>query len=288
MEQHHHHHQHHDVQDQGPRRRAVALAPLVAGAIAASAWAALPTSAWAASDELTCGTVVTTDVRLRADLVACPGPGLVVGAPDITIDLGGHTLGGSGAGVGIENPGEHDGITIRRGTVRDFTIGIDLLATDGGRVDRVTITDNSVGIVVQRSAGVELDRITATDNSFSGIEVNFSEDTTVRRSTVSGSGHGGIIDRASFASHYERNDVTGNGFFGMEITQTECAHLARNDVSGNAGDGIRLGFWATGVTLERNATNDNGGAGLVIEEAGNAVRRHASAGNGSEDVVAPA
>jgi hypothetical protein len=284
MNHHHQHHHHHQ-----PRRvRPTIIVAFLAGAgIGAIALGALPASASAGPGDVACGAVVTNDVQLDTDL-DCPGAGLIVGAPGIAIDLAGHTVRGSGTGVGIENPGEHDGVTIRGGTVRDFTIGIDLLAMDQGRVDGVTVAGNSVGVTVQRSAGVELDRVTATDNSFSGIEVNFSEHTTVRRSIVTGSSQGGIIDRASFASRYERNEVTGNGFFGMEITQTDEAALDRNVVSANAGDGIRLGFAATGVTLDRNRTNDNGAGGLVIEEAGNTVTRHQSSGNGEGDVIAPA
>ena len=45
----------------------------------------LPASASAAQPQ--CGEVVTTDVTLEADLLACPGDGLVVAAPDVTIDL---------------------------------------------------------------------------------------------------------------------------------------------------------------------------------------------------------
>jgi hypothetical protein len=47
---------------------------------------------------LSCGSVITTDVRLDADLVDCPSQGLVVGAPGIIIDLNGHIIDGTGSG----------------------------------------------------------------------------------------------------------------------------------------------------------------------------------------------
>jgi hypothetical protein len=39
------------------------------------------------------------------DLVNCPGDGLVVGAPNITVNLNGHTLDGIGLGAGVRNDG---------------------------------------------------------------------------------------------------------------------------------------------------------------------------------------
>ena len=60
----------------------------------------------------------------------------------------------------------------------------------------------------------------------------------------------------------------GNAF-GIEISQTEDALLERNVASGNDGDGIRIGFDATGVRLDRNRTDANADNGLVVEEPGN-------------------
>jgi hypothetical protein len=47
-----------------------------------------------------CGTVLTANTTLRADLT-CTGDGLFLGADGITLNLGGHVLRGSGTGVGI-------------------------------------------------------------------------------------------------------------------------------------------------------------------------------------------
>jgi hypothetical protein len=42
-----------------------------------------------------CGQVITHSIALQADVTGCTGPGLVVGADGITIDLGGHTIAGA-------------------------------------------------------------------------------------------------------------------------------------------------------------------------------------------------
>ena len=82
---------------------------------------------------VTCGQVLTVSTRVANDLT-CPGEGLVVGAPNIVVDLDGHTIRSSlvlepgqeeGFG-GIRNAG-HANVVIRGGTVEDFGSGVRLL-----------------------------------------------------------------------------------------------------------------------------------------------------------------
>ena len=40
------------------------------------------------------GAIITVDTTLARDINNCPADGVVVGAPDITIDLNGHTIDG--------------------------------------------------------------------------------------------------------------------------------------------------------------------------------------------------
>src|SRR5918992_1318804 len=59
-----------------------------------------------------CGQVVKTSIKLRNDLADCLWDGLVVGAPNITIHLDGHTIDGKGVAAGIHNDG-YDNVTIK-------------------------------------------------------------------------------------------------------------------------------------------------------------------------------
>ena len=45
---------------------------------------------------VTCGQVLTQSTRLLNDLTDCPLDGLVIGAPNIAVDLNGHTIDGPG------------------------------------------------------------------------------------------------------------------------------------------------------------------------------------------------
>ncbi|HVL98011.1 MAG TPA: carboxypeptidase regulatory-like domain-containing protein, partial [Egibacteraceae bacterium] len=80
----------------------------------------------AGQDPLRCGDVITEDTTLEADLGPCPDNGLIVGADNVTLDLGGHTIFGTdavgdGAGVLIDN---RTGVTVRNGTIRGFDGGV--------------------------------------------------------------------------------------------------------------------------------------------------------------------
>jgi hypothetical protein len=64
----------------------------------------------------------------------------VIGADDVTLDLGGRTLDGSGApgSAGVRLAGRR-GVKIVGGTVAGFATGIALDSSDGNRVWGVTV-----------------------------------------------------------------------------------------------------------------------------------------------------
>jgi hypothetical protein len=118
---------------------ALALLTLLPGWLVLAAGPAL-------AQPLGCGAVITRSVTLAADLLDCPGDGLVIGAGGITVDLNGHTIsgqiisGGAPDQVGIDNSGGHDGVTIRNGTIRYFARGgVHLVRADGNRIQNLTM-----------------------------------------------------------------------------------------------------------------------------------------------------
>src|SRR5260221_9488664 len=98
----------------GARRAAITLRSALAIGLGAGLWAA-PLAAKLCGDDVdghdvpcACGDVVVSSVALASDPILggrCPHDGLIVRAPDaartVVIDLQGHTLRGSGTGVGI-------------------------------------------------------------------------------------------------------------------------------------------------------------------------------------------
>jgi hypothetical protein len=262
--------------------------PLAVAGIAAAVALGLPTAAGAEGpSDVTCGSVVTRDVRLRADL-SCPGPGLLIGAPGVRIDLGGHTLSGPGDGVGIDGNGGFDGVTIRNGTIRGFLHGIDLLETDHGRIEGVLVTGNGRGINISRSIGMRVDRVIVDDNRFDGISVTFSEDTEVRRSVASRNGVSGVNELASLGSVYDRDVLVDNELHGITISQSDGVAIRATEATGNGGTGIELGFWARTTTVAGSRTSANGGDGIRIDEPGNHIGRHTASFNAGTGIAAVA
>ena len=106
------------------RRTATIVALMLAGALAVGTATASATPA----STVTCGQTLTHSVRLANDLSNCPGDGLVIGAPGVTVDLNGHTIDGVATQIedcdvppfgsaGIQNSGGYDGLTIKNGTL---------------------------------------------------------------------------------------------------------------------------------------------------------------------------
>jgi large repetitive protein len=104
-----------------------------------------------------CGAVLSEDTVLEADLLDCPGNGLVIGADGITVDLNGHTISGqiiSGENlsqVGIDNSAGHDDVTIRNGSVEYFARGaVHLAGADRNQVlDLDTLLSREFAILVE-------------------------------------------------------------------------------------------------------------------------------------------
>ncbi len=249
--------------------------------------AALPLTAGAAPAPLSCGSVVTADVRLTSDLVGCPGSGLIVGSSGVTIDLAGHTIGGSGNGAGIDNEAGHDDLRIRGGTVRDFAFGVHVFDTTRVRIEDTTTRANLIGFQIERSRRIELDRVSAVDNVAGGIEITFSEHARVRDSRATGNGFIGLVDRFSTASRFERNTLAGNGASGLTVDRTERATVSENAADGNASDGIQLSGTDDAVVVG-NRTVGNADDGIEIDSAGNTLRRNIARYNGGFGINAAA
>jgi hypothetical protein len=81
-------------------------------------------SARAPDAGVTCGSTITTDVTLTADLSCPSGDGIILGS-GVTLDLGRHRLAGTGIGVGVQAAIlSEGGNTVRNGTIENWGNGI--------------------------------------------------------------------------------------------------------------------------------------------------------------------
>jgi parallel beta-helix repeat protein len=212
---------------------------------------------------LSCGDTITADTKLADDLLDCPGIGVIVGADDVTLDLGGHTIDGDGVGdfEGVQNIG-HDRVTIQHGSIRDFVEGVAVLSARDNRLRDLALSDHRhTGIFVSDSTDVQVRRTSSADIAFAGIFLTRSHDIRVEDNVVTSSG-GGIAARLSDQLQITRNTAAGNENEGVLLfDETRHARVEHNAVSGNA-------------------------AGIVVVADDNRVSHNRVADNGDNIVVA--
>jgi parallel beta-helix repeat protein len=187
-----------------------------------------------------CGTTVLTDLTLDHDMV-CAGNGLTVGADGVTVNLNGHTIAGSGAGVGIRIAGRRD-VVVHGGTVENFETGI-MVANSF----RVQVKENS---------------LTATRE---GIFLNGSSDCTVKENRAWLNLIRGIMIRPSSTAISTRNDVIENTLtdnpVGILLFGQPGNRIAENTISGSSTAGILLtGGGASDNVFRENAISASAAA----------------------------
>jgi hypothetical protein len=204
---------------------------------------------------------VSSNLTLSQDIL-CTGDGLHVTAEDITIDLNGFSLVGSGIGVAID--ANSFDVTVLNGSIVGFERGVSvsypgsivakglsisetdigIFALAGGDITvlKSSLRHNRVGIAALQSPSyVSIERSILTDN-FSGVLLVDQE--------------GGSISHSTLGS----NNIAVSGSQSNDITVSRCT-LADNGV----GLSIFQGFNATFI----HNRVVGGTVGVSIEDAGN-------------------
>ena len=126
-------------------------------------------------------TTITADTTLDSDLVNCPTTGIVIGADNVTLDLNGHTIDGDGTipsvggggggyledfGVSIFN---HDGITVKDGSIRQFGQGLSAFGARDIRLLGLAASQNHIGITVGAAARILIRDCSANHSGREGV-----------------------------------------------------------------------------------------------------------------------
>jgi parallel beta-helix repeat protein len=242
--------------------------------VAALALALLVVPATALADggrAVACGTTITSSTKLRADLTNCPGDGRVVGADNITLDLGRRTIDGSGAAgsQGIRVAGRR-GVRITGGTVQEFATGIGFDASDGNRVTGVSVRGSAGrGIdVLNGSDGNRFERVAATGNR-TGLALTASARNVVSRIAFAGNAITGVLLFGASRNVIEGNRVSGSAGNGIAVVEGSND----NRVLLNAVQGSETGLIVD--SSDRNLLSLNrvsgGGDGVLVAGSGNTV-----------------
>lgn len=232
---------------------------------------ATPQTSSSSNSPPACGETITSNFTLTANLGPCAGPGLIINADNITVNLNGHSLVGPGPTDGT-NPGieivGHTGDTVENGSVSNFDIGVLVNMSASNTITRLNIHDDlgpdpdpnliSAGIDVFHSAGNTIvNNVLTHDGITGGIQVLGvdSNANIIKSNSVTGT----VLD---FNSTYDLiaginvmpfpndnraipldgNDVVSNtvtGSQGSGITVVEDLHaLLRANTVGSNGIGV--------------------------------------------------
>ncbi|MGH9177888.1 MAG: right-handed parallel beta-helix repeat-containing protein [Acidimicrobiales bacterium] len=240
-------------------------------------------------------------MTLTADIGPCVRGGLIIGANDITLDLGGHRVFGksrTGDGIGIAVP-SHTGVTIRNGTVAQFDAGVVIDGGSANLVENLTAnfnqggarSDFGDGILISDSSGNTVQNNNVTNNGpFSGVSLlGVTEDNEILSNVVTSNGvpatgNDGIrIEGPGAANNLvQGNTVTGSTLDGIAVfrgvvTPGGPSLNNGNRIIGNAvtangfghlgarpGDGIRVFPGPTDTVIQSNSVADNAGNGIIV------------------------
>jgi len=246
----------------------------------------------ASPSPLHCGDSITKSVTLRENLV-CHGDGLKVHLQDITIDLAGHSILGSGSGTGIDIGGSQR-VTIRNGSISGFGTGV--LANSSGINNLIDLNVIANGFGLRLSTGL----ISIEGGSLEGVDAARSSltfDGTLLKGTIEDGGTNGnstfirctitnatirISDPTQITdSHFTNNSqlvlsdmhavVSGNTFENSMIVLLQVSGpVGPIDIDQNTFTGGTYGVYLLNglfaeVTITRNTFTDVGAAGVYID-----------------------
>ena len=250
-------------------RCALALACLVTGAVPSAI----------ADDQG--GATIVDDVRLHDDLV-CTGDGLIVGADGIRINLNGHTIAGSGTGIGIAVIGRTD-ISIVGGTISNFAVAVRVMTSTDvvikhnefvGNPEGIDLHAGSVGNTVKgnsfRDSAIRaiMVRPTSRDNDITnniftgnriGILVFGGVDNTLKGNVVTGSSLAGIRFNVIATGNLLKHNTVISNAVGIEFIVTPTGSATGNDLKGNviATNGCGVKGPTAGNSFKHNSFEGN-------------------------------
>lgn len=263
-------------------RRSRNLVALTSGAALAIVGVTAVASPATAAGHIECGDTILEDTVLISDLV-CDGTtdALIVGADNVVLDLGGHTITGPGAyqgtGSGIRLTGR-SGVTVQKGTITGFQSGVVIDSGADNTVTKVSAVANDRGVTLANAAGSLVSQSTFADNGRDGVAIGGagSAGSVVTQNTITGNVWGITINATPDAT-LSRNTIDANRFGIAVFAGASAAVVSQNTVTNSVFDGIETSGDTTGSTVSQNTSSFNGGYGFKLFGTGTAVKNKAEA-----------
>ena len=191
---------------------------------------------------------------LTGNLSIASGNAIAVAASNVTIDLQGFELIGTGGTTGIFIAGGISNVTIRNGTIRNFTTGINGAGNSKVWVEKVRALNNGVGIFVDVNGAV----IDCVAEANGGVGIAGADNCVIHHcQSVANTGtnsHGISVGKAAQISGCVARSNAGSGIVtGTDGTLSDC--VATNNTNG----GISIGDSCTILNSTANQNGMNGG-----------------------------
>ncbi len=198
-----------------------------------------------------CGETITESLRLISDL-NCTRDGLTLGADNLVLDLGGHTISGPGKGpwvwpdparssVGIHVSGRK-GVVIKNGRVKGFATGILAEDSEDTRIEKMRASSNHYGVYLLNSTGGTLEGSEITLNVY-GLHLMSAKRNRVVKNHIFQNHHGspggyGICLMASSENLIEENTVEDNMSQGIWLIKSWDNRIYRNNLTRNSPNAV--------------------------------------------------
>jgi parallel beta-helix repeat protein len=239
---------------------------------------------WVTANDL-CGATILTDLRLNHDL-SCTGDGLIVGADGITINLNGHTIAGSGSGVGVTLRARHN-VVVQGGTITDFVTGIFVSGSSGVVVKENRFTRNREAVFLIASSGNVVKENIAWQNQLRGIMIRpnasgvISTQNLVIENTLTAN-PSGILLFAQPGNILKENMIAESTVAGIDLTGGGASgnQIKENILTANAA-GIKFGpGWIENRVIENTLQLNT--CGIQGTATDNTFKENVFTANGSD------
>ena len=209
-----------------------------------------------------CGDLITTDVRLEADLT-CAGDALIVNEDDISINLNGHTISGNGTGNGI-TVRLRSGVTIHGGTIQGFLSGILVAQSNDNTVKDNSFTLNREAVFLNGASGNVIKSNLAWQNTQRGFMVRptgsglVSTDNQVVDNTLIDNPSGILIFGQS-GNTLKGNTISGSSVGAFDLTGGGgTGNIIKENLLSTSAAGIKFGpGWSSGNDIIGNTIHAN-------------------------------
>jgi hypothetical protein len=204
-----------------------------------------PSTVLAQTSDL-CGSTITSDVQLTAD-VTCEEDGIRVAADNLTVNLNGFTLRGDGPDsntTGILVDGV-SGVSIRGpGMIADFGNGVAFTGAAGGSMRDVYVGTSDICVLLDATTGTTIHHNYIADCSI-GVLNRASHDTVVEETQVSSSDDGVRLEESTgvdidyniimdgLTAIYLDEESSQNAIFYNIMFRNEVSDIEINSVVGN-------------------------------------------------------